>query len=98
MGVYTAQSELTGRTVYQHVARGGYLYYYDWGPSSGANWMFGEQPGETYRDIESPNMEARNKTLHTECLVMPQQTAQDSWKVLNGDVLTTDETLDIECV
>ena len=49
MGVYTAQSSLSGRLVYQHVSSQGLIYYYDWGPNSGANWMFGDQSGESYR-------------------------------------------------
>ena len=49
MGVYTAQSSLSGRLVYQHVSSQGLLYYYDWGPNSGTNWMFGDQSGESYR-------------------------------------------------
>ena len=50
LGVYTWDEDDHGRNVtrhqrrvFRHVASAGrhWLYYWDWGPNSGANWMVG---------------------------------------------------------
>ena len=52
LGVYTWDEDDHGRNVtrhqrrvFRHVASAGrhWLYYWDWGPNSGANWMVGRQ-------------------------------------------------------
>ena len=52
LGVYTWDEDDHGRNVtrhqrrvFRHVATAGrhWLYYWDWGPNSGANWMVGSQ-------------------------------------------------------
>lgn len=34
-----------------------YIYFWDWGPNSGQNWMISQDPQTQYRGIESPNLE-----------------------------------------
>ena len=60
--------------------------------------MFGDQLGSSYRDIESHNLESSNKSINTECLLMPQQKIIENWRVLHGNLVATDNSLDIECI
>ena len=60
--------------------------------------MFGDQSGSSYRDIESDNLESRNKSINTECLLMPQQKIIKNWRVLHGNLVATDNSLDIKCI
>lgn len=45
----------------------GYIYYWDWGPNSGANWLIGSDPDGVSRGIESENVET-GTTNYTMCL------------------------------
>ena len=47
-----------------------YIYYYDWGPNSGTNWMIGDSLGSSSRVLETFNLETKGKTTGTECPVM----------------------------
>ena len=60
--------------------------------------MFGDQSGTSYRDIESNNLESRNKSSISECLLMPKQKIIKTWRVLHGNLVVTDNSLDIECI
>ncbi len=62
LGTYTFESYRHGRKVYKKdgcvdVARTHYLYFYDWGPNSGSNWMIGLNPTTNSRGVESLNLE-----------------------------------------
>ena len=48
MGVYTAtEQKKHGRIVYrQDFGAKNYLFYWDWGPNNGANWVVGLNPCE----------------------------------------------------
>ena len=59
LGVYRQVGVMNQRRVYQHEASQAWLYYYDWGSGSGANWMFGDGVGSEYRGIESIDLEGR---------------------------------------
>ena len=59
LGVYSHVGAMNQRRVYQHEADQAWLYYYDWGSGSGANWMFGDGAGSQSRAIESVNLQAR---------------------------------------
>ena len=59
-----------------------FIYYYDWGPNSGANWMFSSEVrtlqgqvssrsvkvGATSRGVESANVEAGYTNHSTYCI------------------------------
>ena len=86
MGVYVSTGDLSNeRLVYKHVDTDQFIYYYDWGPNSGANWMISNTPGSNYRVLESENLEKRS--LVSECLVTSGQSLQ--WSSL----LDTDHQL-----
>ena len=49
-----------GRKIYkksQDGQRDQFLYFWDWGPNNGGNWMVGLNPKYNAHGIESPNME-----------------------------------------
>ena len=49
LGVFTAQQDKTrnGRIVYKQDSGGkNFLFYWDWGPNNGANWIVGYNPGK----------------------------------------------------
>ena len=60
-----------------------YIYYYDWGPNSGTNWMMGDVVGSSFRIMESFNIENNA----TECLVNDFEV---KWRNVNNG----DESLD----
>ena len=83
MGVYVREREWNGRLAYKHTDWEEYIFYYDWGPNSGANWMFTNQIGSTERGMESVNVEFANQT---ECLAETElQGRQRVWMVWAGD-------------
>ena len=47
-GVYTATDiKRNGRIVYKQDFGGkSYIFYWDWGPNNGANWVVGHNPGK----------------------------------------------------
>ncbi len=45
----------------------GFIYYWDWGPNSGANWLISSNSDGTNRGIESDNVET-GATNYTMCL------------------------------
>ena len=59
LGVYSSVGVMNQRRVYQHQTGRAWLYYYDWGPGHGANWMFGDGAGSEDRGLESVNLQAR---------------------------------------
>ena len=83
MGVYVSVSDTHNhRLTYKHVDRDQYIYYYDWGPNSGTNWMMGDTIGSNYRFMETENAETFNSSS-TECLVSDNRL---KWRsVVNSD-------------
>ena len=60
LGVYSIDEEKTeqnNRAVLRQLDGPNFLYYWDWGPNSGANWMVSDKFWETNRGIESYNLE-----------------------------------------
>jgi hypothetical protein len=59
LGTYSLIKYHHGRMVYQKDDgdRAQYVYYHDWGPNSGANWMIGLGEGSNSRGVESFNVE-----------------------------------------
>ena len=60
LGVYSRDEEKTeqnNRQVFRQLDGPNFLYYWDWGPNSGANWMVSDKFWETNRGIESYNLE-----------------------------------------
>ena len=65
LGVYTLDEDDYGRNVsqfnrhvYRHVdTNDNWLYYWDWGPNSGTNWMVSNKYWENKRSFESQNLE-----------------------------------------
>ena len=45
----------------------GFIYYWDWGPNSGSNWLISSNSDGTNRGIESDNVES-GATNYTTCL------------------------------
>ena len=45
----------------------GFIYYWDWGPNSGSNWLISSDAEGTNRGIESDNVET-GSTNYTMCL------------------------------
>ena len=72
----------------------GYIYYYDWGPNSGANWMISELPNGSLRTIESPNVES-GYSNNTMCF--NEALASGFFQVFNGDRWVIDLTLKVLC-
>ena len=60
LGVYSRderKTEQNNRLVFSQLDGPNFLYYWDWGPNSGANWMVSDKYWETDRGIESYNLE-----------------------------------------
>ena len=95
LGVYVGEGGYEGRLLYTHtdrwvaasycryiVFRKQFIYYYDWGPNSRANWMFSSEVrtlqgqvssrsvkvGATSRGVESANVEAGYTNHSTYCI------------------------------
>ena len=73
----------------------GYIYYYDWGPNSGTNWMISSMPNGRSRNIESHNVEPgyTNKTM---CL--NEALESGFFQVFNGKTWVVDLTFKIFCI
>merc|ERR1711915_139249 len=85
MGVYVSEGEWNGRLTYKHTDIDEFIFYHDWGPNSGANWMFSNEVGSTNRGIESSNVEA-GVTNHTQCLAEVGMTGRiGPWMVWTAD-------------
>ena len=99
MGVYVSEGEYNGRHVYKHTDTEEVIFYHDWGPNSGANWMFTSEVGTTNRGVESSNVEA-GVTNHTQCLVEKGvEGVLGPWKVWTGEGGWQEDTLlTIECL
>ena len=61
LGIYRATALKNGRYYYSKEDSNqatSYIYYWDWGPNSGANWVVTNNPNDgTSRGIESANVE-----------------------------------------
>ncbi len=61
LGRFTYHGETkNGRKIYQRSVSGQrdqFLYFWDWGPNNGANWMVGLDPKYNARGIESAGLE-----------------------------------------
>ena len=61
LGIYTAIALKNGRYFYRKEDRDeatSYIYYWDWGPNSGANWVVTNNPRDgSSRGIESAHVE-----------------------------------------
>lgn len=57
MGVYEVWSWSAGsvagagRKVWKHISRQNYIYYWEWGVNTGAEWMIGHSPYSSERGI-----------------------------------------------
>ena len=74
----------------------GYIYYHDWGPNSGTNWMVSRsRNGGSSRSIESHNVEPGywNKTM---CLIDALESGY--FQVYNGNTWVIDLTFKIRCI
>ena len=74
----------------------GYIYYHDWGPNSGTNWMVSRsRNGGSSRSIESHNVEPGywNKTM---CL--NEALESGFFQVYNGNTWVIDLTFKIKCI
>ena len=69
LGTYRATALKNGRYYYSKEDSNqatSYIYYWDWGPNAGANWVVTNNPNDgTSRGIESANVEygAVNRTI-----------------------------------
>ena len=69
LGVYTFQGQKkNNRYVFGQLDGPNFLYYWDWGPNSGANWMISEKYWEGNRGIESYNLEDSSHNVCAEDL------------------------------
>ena len=98
LGVYSWEersSEQHNRHVFRQLDGPNFLYYHDWGPNAGANWMVSEKYWESNRGVESYNLETFHQ--HNICAedvhrVGPMKvwnTADRAWQ--------TDWSLRLEC-
>ena len=98
LGVYSLDDSKTihnNRYVLRQLDGPHFLYYWDWGPNSGSNWMVSQKYWETNRGIESYSLEdypqhnVCAEDLHTVGPMKVWNTADLAWQ--------TDWTLRLEC-
>ena len=95
LGVYTFQGQKkNNRYVFRHLDGPNFLYYWDWGPNSGSNWMISPKHWEGNRGMESYNLENSRhnvcaEDLHKTGPMKVWNTADRAWQ--------TDWTLRLEC-
>ena len=73
-----------------------YIYYYDWGPNSGTNWMIGDRLGSSSRVLETFNLETRGKTSDTECIVRAD--TELGWRNVVENNLDISDDMIVECI
>ena len=74
----------------------GYIYYHDWGPNSGTNWMVSRsRSGGSSRSIESHNVEP-GYSNNTMCL--NDALKSGFFQVFNGDTWVIDLTFKVNCL
>ena len=96
-GVYVEHGHNNHRISYKHIDQDLFIYFYDWGPNSGANWMIGTLSGSSGRIVETYNLEDHATDKGSECLVSENSELQ--WKnVQDNDNIMIMESFSITCV
>ena len=83
MGIYRATAKKNGRYYYRKEdGSANFIYYWDWGPNQGANWVMTNNPNDgSSRGIESANVEY-NVVNNTMCLNEARKAGQ--FRVFNA--------------
>ena len=73
-----------------------YIYYFDWGPNSGTNWMIGDRLGSSSRVLETFNLETKGKTTCTECPVVVDTELR--WRNVAEHNVEISDDMTVECL
>ena len=73
-----------------------YIYYFDWGPNSGTNWMMGDRLGSSSRVLETFNLETKGKTTGTECPV--RDDTELRWRNVAEHNVDISDDMTVECL
>lgn len=86
LGVYQATNLRNGRYFYTHEKGGSFIYYWDWGPNSGCNWVVTNDADDgNNRGIESANVEYGKTLLVNNTVCFNEARKAGEFSVWNGE-------------
>ena len=95
-GRYRLNGTRNGRKMWKHENRQNYIYFWDWGVNSGAEWMVGHSPDSSVRGIRSTNLERSG--AFSVCVMDAHLQGDGGWQMWTGHVFVSDDSFKMSCI